>query len=568
MMIRCLFLECIGQSRSNSVQEALCVCVILSLNQQGQVLGHDAVFGDGIQDAFLQGVGKFDDVWGVVQLTSLGDTSGPCKNGGNGVSRGFFACLVASVVSGDGTVGGLGFKRLSIWGDEDRSHQAKGAKTLGDDVGLDVTVVILESNDKATLGLQHLRHHVINQSVLVGDACFLEVSLVRGFVDLLENVFELAVVLLQDGVLCGEEQRSLSAKGHLERGVGKTSDGVLGVVHGQGHARALVVVHLAGDLLAARVFRGEGNLKGACLGDDKVGGLVLVGVGVSADDDGLFPAWHQSRNLDVARLLVWAGADDDWLSEDRTAEDVSYGSVWREPHLLQVELLHAGLIWSDGGTLHADTVLPDGVGRVDSDLVVRGVSGFDPEVVVLEVDVEVRQDELLLDVRPDNPRHLVSVQLHDRVFDPDLAQRGTGRGKVSVDCCQTALCTGCCRVHCVVGVDLDDCRGTGCPDRSSQLQALQLDLPSFALVYKKTQSLPVLSGQSVIPSPPPCASSSRPLPRPPLLLHRPLQLRYRCRRTPEKDKNPESGAPFPARDLKLLPCPNGAVEPRNPKTRI
>ena len=40
------------------------------------------------------------------------------------------------------------------------------------------------------------------------------------------------------------------------------------------------------------------------------------------------------------------------------------------------------------------------------------------EVVVLQVDVEVGQDQLLLDERPDDASHLVAVEFDDRVLRP------------------------------------------------------------------------------------------------------------------------------------------------------
>ena len=52
------------------------------------------------------------------------------------------------------------------------------------------------------------------------------------------------------------------------------------------------------------------------------------------------------------------------------------------------------------------------------DLVVGGVAVLDAEVVVLQVDVEVRQDQLVLDELPDDPGHLVAVELDDRVRRP------------------------------------------------------------------------------------------------------------------------------------------------------
>ena len=64
------------------------------------------------------------------------------------------------------------------------------------------------------------------------------------------------------------------------------------------------------------------------------------------------------------------------------------------PHLLQAEFLHARFVGRDGGALHGDAVFLGGVGRIDRDLIVRLVARFDAEVEVLQVDIEVRQDQL------------------------------------------------------------------------------------------------------------------------------------------------------------------------------
>jgi hypothetical protein len=76
------------------------------------------------------------------------------------------------------------------------------------------------------------------------------------------------------------------------------------------------------------------------------------------------------------------------------------GAVGRAPHLLEIELLHARLVGRDGGALHGDAVLPGRLGRVDRHLVAGLVAMFDAEVVVLQVDVEVRKDQLVLDELP------------------------------------------------------------------------------------------------------------------------------------------------------------------------
>ena len=116
-------------------------------------------------------------------------------------------------------------------------------------------------------------------------------------------------------------------------------------------------------------------------------------------------------------------AHDDRLAEDDAAEDVADRAVRRPPHLLQAELLDPGLVRGDRRALDADAVLLDGVGGVDRHLVVGLVAVLDRQVVVLEVDVEVRQDQLLPDLLPDDPGHLVAVELDDRVVDLDLRHR-------------------------------------------------------------------------------------------------------------------------------------------------
>lgn len=57
-------------------------------------------------------------------------------------------------------------------------HLGKEPLTLGQNVGLDVPVVILARPDEAPRRLQHLGHHVVDQAVLVPDAELVEVGLV------------------------------------------------------------------------------------------------------------------------------------------------------------------------------------------------------------------------------------------------------------------------------------------------------------------------------------------------------------------------------------------------------
>ena len=67
-----------------------------------------------------------------------------------------------------------------------------------------------------------------------------------------------------------------------------------------------------------------------------------------------------------------------------------------------------------------DAVLLDCVRGINRHLVVRCVSVLDAEVVVLELNIEVRQDERVSDVLPDDARHFVAIEFDDRVHDLNL----------------------------------------------------------------------------------------------------------------------------------------------------
>ena len=82
------------------------------------------------------------------------------------------------VVPCDGTVSCLGLDGLSIWADEDRSHQTKRAVPLGHNVRLNVAVVVLASPHETAGALETLSNHVVDEAVLVPDAKFLKLSCV------------------------------------------------------------------------------------------------------------------------------------------------------------------------------------------------------------------------------------------------------------------------------------------------------------------------------------------------------------------------------------------------------
>jgi hypothetical protein len=283
----------------------------------------------------------------------------------------------------------------------------------------------LHGNQHAALGLDHLRDHVVDQTVLVPQALGLKLLPVRRLVDFLENVLEVAVVLFEDGVLGRHVHGQLEVERVLERGVREALDALGGVVLRLRDAALVLVGELEDlDRLGLAALGREDHLELAGALDHLVLGAVLVAEGVAANHDGLLPAGHQARHF----------GDDDGLAEDGAAQVVPNGAVGRQPHLLELELLDALLVRGDGGALDADAVFLDGLGGVQGDLVVGLVAVGQAQVVVLEVDVQVRVDELVLDVLPDDAGHLVAVQLDDGVLDLDLGDLGSHGAAVGDSC--------------------------------------------------------------------------------------------------------------------------------------
>lgn len=195
----------------------------------------------------------------------------------------------------------------------------------------------LESHDEATLALDHLGNHVVNETVLVPDALGVKLLLVVLLKDLLEDVLEAAVVLLKDGVLGAHVQRQTLHDGNLETGVGEAPDGVIGVVLHLGNTTARVVEDF--NALGLAVGGSVDQLELTRAGDDPVSGTVLVTVGVAADDDGLGPAGDETgddRDDDglteycAAAAMLSAFADS--LVKWSDLQDVTNGSVGRNPH--------------------------------------------------------------------------------------------------------------------------------------------------------------------------------------------------------------------------------------------
>ena len=114
-----------------------------------------------------------------------------------------------AVVARDGAEGRFRLDRLVVRTHQHRRHQTQRAVALGHDVRLLVAVVVFARPEEATGRLEHLRHHVVDQTAFVPDALPVELRLVVLLEDLFEDVLEPAVVALHDGVLGGHVKRPL-----------------------------------------------------------------------------------------------------------------------------------------------------------------------------------------------------------------------------------------------------------------------------------------------------------------------------------------------------------------------
>ena len=342
----------------------------------------------------------------------MGEAAGPGEDRGDRVGRGRLALLVLAVVARHRAVGGLGLDRLAVRRHQHRGHQAERAEALGGGVRLHVAVVVLAGPDIAAGPLEAGRDHVVDQAVLVGEAERLELRLELLVEHLLEQILEATVIGLQDGVFGREVDRVLAGEAVVERGPGEVDDRLIEVVHRHRDAGVRELEHLLLDDGAVVALELDGEA--ALARHLEVGGAVLVAVGVAADHEGLGPARHEARHVRA----------NDGLAEDHATEDVADRTVGRAPHLLELELLDAGLVRCDRRAFHADAVALDRLGRIDRHLIVGGVAVLDAEIVIVEVEIEVGVDELVLDLRPDDPGHLVAVELDDRIGHLDLRHVG------------------------------------------------------------------------------------------------------------------------------------------------
>ena len=108
--------------------------------------------------------------------------------------------------------------------------------------------------------------------------------------------------------------------------------------------------------------------------------------------------------------------DQNGRAEDRAVQRGADGAVRAFPHPVELVFLHALGVGRDGRALDADTIMLDCLGGVQRDPVGGAVALRQTEVKIDRFQVDVRLQKLAFDLLPEDPGHLVAVQLDQRCF--------------------------------------------------------------------------------------------------------------------------------------------------------
>ena len=105
------------------------------------------------------------------------------------------------------------------------------------------------------------------------------------------------------------------------------------------------------------------------------------------------------------------------LTEDNTAKNVTNGAVWRAPHFLQAEFFNTLFVRRNRRAFNTGAVFLDRFSGINCDLIISIITGFNAEIVIFQINIEIRVNQLVFDELPDDPCHLISIQLNKWIFD-------------------------------------------------------------------------------------------------------------------------------------------------------
>lgn len=191
--------------------------------------------------------------------------------------------------------------------------------------------------------------------------------------------------------------------------MGEIFNTFINIIHGHTHS-SFSFKFIDFHSLFFSLIVSENNFKGSRSVHSEIGSSVLVTKCVSSNNNGFFPSWDKS----------WDVFNDDWFSKNGSVQNISDGTIRTFPHVLKIKFLDSGFIGSDGCAFDTDFALFDGVGCINSDLIIGSISVLDTKIKVFDVKIQEWEDELILDGFPDNSGHFITVELGNRVFDFDF----------------------------------------------------------------------------------------------------------------------------------------------------
>jgi hypothetical protein len=203
---------------------------VFAVDAQSKIFGHFALFNSSDARSF-KSMSELLKTVIAIEFATMSKATSPSKNGSNRVGARFLALLPSTPMASDCAVSSFSFHGFAVGHDKDRSHETQRAVALGDNVGLDITVVVFAGPDEATLRFEGLGDHVIDETMFIPEAFGFVLLFVLFFVDFLENIFETAIVFFEDGVFGGHVEREATFEGKLERRMSKAFDGSIRVVH-------------------------------------------------------------------------------------------------------------------------------------------------------------------------------------------------------------------------------------------------------------------------------------------------------------------------------------------------
>jgi len=310
----------------NFINEFESIQIISSVNlhgalyEDGQIFGHVSLFYS-FNDGSLESISEINEWLIVIKFTSCIETSSPCKHWSNWVGWGFLSLLMESVMSGDCTMSSFGFNGTA-WASQDWGHKTKRAISLGNNIGLNITIIILACPYESTFWFDSISNHIINKSMLIPESKGIELSFIIFLENLFEDILESTIVFLHNCILGTQIKWELLFNSLFEASVSEIDNRFISVIHTHTNAWSFIVVNFK-CLFFTTISWGERHLQFSWPIENCICHSILITKGMSTNDNLLSPSWY----------IFWNVFNQDWSSENSSSKIVSESTIWWFPHL-------------------------------------------------------------------------------------------------------------------------------------------------------------------------------------------------------------------------------------------